>query len=137
MKESSFQLVGKPQVTKVQFEINKDFVFEKEVALEISNNVRVLKNSNEKKNESIVILSIDVFPSEELADVPFKMEIEIQGCFIWDEILANDNVQLDAMLKQNAPAVLYSYLRPIITLVTVEANMPPLVLPLMNFIEAE
>ena len=137
MKESSFQLVGKPQVTKVQFEVNKEYFFEKEVALEISNNVRVIKNKDEQKQDSIVVLSIGIFSSEEHTDVPFKISIEIQGCFIWDEKLAKDTVQLDAMLRQNAPAALYSYLRPIITLITVEANMPPLVLPLMNFIEIE
>lgn len=135
MKESSFQLVAKPQLIKVLFEINKDFVFEKEVALELSNNVRVLKNSNEQKKDSIVTLNIDIFPSKELADVPFKINIEIQGCFTWDETLVKDTVQLDALLRQNAPAALYSYLRPFITLITVEANMPPLVLPLMNFTE--
>ncbi len=137
MRESIFQIFGKPQITNIQFEVNKDFVFNKEVALEISNNVRVLKNNNEQKTESIVILSISIFSSEELGNVPFKLDIEIQGCFIWDDVLEKDTVQLDAMLRQNAPAALYSYLRPIITLMTVEANIPPLVLPLMNFSETE
>jgi len=41
------------------------------------------------------------------------------------------------MLRQNAPAALFSYLRPIVTQITVEANIPPLVLPLMNFTEKE
>jgi len=137
LKESSFQLIGKPQITMVQFEINKEYNFEKEIALEINNNIRIIKNEDDQKNDSIVILKICIFPSEEIKDVPFKMSIEIQGCFIWDESLAKDTLQLDALLRQNAPAVLYSYLRPIITLITVEANMPPLVLPLMNFIENE
>lgn len=137
MKESSFRLIGKPQITMVQFEINKEYTFEKEIALEINNNIRVIKNKDKQKNDSIVILKVYIFASEEIKDVPFRMSIEIQGCFIWDESLAKDTLQLDALLRQNAPAVLYSYLRPIITLITVEANMPPLVLPLMNFVEIE
>lgn len=137
MKESSFQLIGKPQITMVQFEINKEYIFEKEVALDINNNIRVIKNKDEQKNDSIVILKICIFSSEEIKNVPFKMSIDIQGCFTWNESLAKDTLQLDVLLRQNAPAALYSYLRPIITLITVEANMPPLVLPLMNFVEIE
>lgn len=133
MRESNFQLTGKPRISNIHFEVNKDFTFDKEVVVEINNNVRVLKS----KNESIVILTIGIFSAAELANVPFKLDIEIQGCFSWDDVLAKDAAQLDAMLRQNAPAALYSYLRPIITQITVEANIPPLVLPLMNFTEIE
>jgi len=67
----------------------------------------------------------------------FKLDIEIQGCFAWDDMLDKDTEQLDTLLRQNAPAALFSYLRPIVTQITVEANIPPLVLPLMNFTEKE
>lgn len=135
MKESSFQLVGKPRISKMLFETNKDFVFKDEVQLETNSNIHIIKNSDEQKNDSIVILKVGIFSSKSLSDVPFKLELEIEGHFMWDAKLAEDTYQLDSMLKQNAPAILYSYLRPIITLITVEANMPPLVIPLMNFSE--
>ena len=135
MKESYFQLVGKPQITKIKLDVNKDYIFEKEVTLEIDNNILVQKSADEQEKESIVVLKVGVFTSKELSVVPFKLDIEIQGCFAWDDVLDKDTVRLEAMLRQNAPAVLFSYLRPIVTLMTVEANMPPLVLPLMNFIE--
>ncbi|HOA55586.1 MAG: hypothetical protein GX385_10815 [Clostridiaceae bacterium] len=135
MKESNFQLVGKPQITKIKLDVNKDYIFEKEVTLEIDNNILVQKSADEQEKESIVVLKVGVFTSKELSVVPFKLDIEIQGCFAWDDVLDKDTVRLEAMLRQNAPAVLFSYLRPIVTLMTVEANMPPLVLPLMNFIE--
>ena len=135
MKESNFQLVGKPQITKIKLDVNKDYIFEKEVTLEIDNNILVQKSADEQEKESIVVLKVGVFTSKELSVVPFKLDIEIQGCFACDDVLDKDTVRLEAMLRQNAPAVLFSYLRPIVTLMTVEANMPPLVLPLMNFIE--
>ena len=133
MEKSSFQLVGKPRISKMLFETNKEFVFKDEVQLEMNNNIHIIKNSDEQKYDSIVILNIGIFTSKNLSDVPFKMNIEVEGHFIWDEKLEEDTLQLDSLLKQNAPAILYSYLRPIITLITVEANMPPLVIPLMNF----
>lgn len=117
------------------FEANKEFVFKNEVQLEMNNNIHITKNSDGQKYDSLVTLSIGIFTSKNLSDVPFRMNIEVDGHFIWDEKLAEDTLQLDSMLKQNAPAILYSYLRPIITLITIEANMPPLVIPLMNFCE--
>jgi len=135
LKESSFQLVGKPRISKILFETNKDFVLKDEVQLETNSDIHIIKNSDEQKNDSIVILKVGIFTSNSLSDVPFKMDLEIEGHFMWDDKLAEDTYQLDNMLKQNAPAILYSYLRPIITLITVEAIMPPLVIPLMNFSE--
>lgn len=134
LKESSFYLIGKPKITKILFEINKNFVFSDEVPLKVNNNVQIMKNTDAQKMESIVVLSFGVFASETLSDVPFKIDMEIEGHFSWDEKLSQ-STQLEDMLRQNAPAILYSYIRPIITLITVEANMPPLVIPLMNFCE--
>ncbi len=137
MIKSSFQLVGKPRISKMLFEANKEFIFKGEVQLETNNNIHIIKNSDEQKNNSIVILNVGIFTSKSLSDVPFKMDFEIEGHFIWDDKLAEDTFRLDSLLKQNAPAILYSYLRPLITLITVEANMPPLIIPLMNFYESE
>jgi preprotein translocase subunit SecB len=134
LKESSFYLIGKPKITKILFETNKNFVFSDEVPLKVNNNVQIMKNTDAQKTESIVVLSFGVFASETLSDVPFKIDMEIEGHFGWDEKLSQ-STQLKDMLRQNAPAILYSYIRPIITLITVEANMPPLVIPLMNFCE--
>ena len=82
MRESNFQLIGKPQVGRVyDLMLIKTVFFDKEVTLEINSNIRVLRNSREQKKEAIVILSIGIFSSKELPDVPFKLDIEIQGCF--------------------------------------------------------
>ena len=68
-----------------------------------------------------------------MEEVPFQFNMEIEGLFTWTEELGEKEELLETMLSQNAPAILYSYLRPLITLITVEADMPPLVIPLMNF----
>ena len=78
-------------------------------------------------------IKIGIFTLQELGDAPFQIKVEIEGYFNWDEDLGENAALLETMLKQNAPAILYSYARPLITLITVEANMPPLVIPLMNF----
>ncbi len=135
MKESSFQLTGKPKVTKISYESNEQYVFKDELVLELNNNIQVIKSNEKERRESIVILNVGIFTLKDISFVPFQINIEIEGRFKWDDKLEGTPEILEIMLKQNAPAVLYSYLRPIITLITVEGNMPPLVIPLVNFCE--
>ncbi len=133
MKESGLQLLGKPKLNSIIYETNRDFKIEGPLSLEISNDIRIIKDKDEQTNEAIVVLKIDIFAAREITEVPFKLSIEIEGCFKWTNELQENKELLDILLRQNAPAIIYSYLRPIITLITVEANLPPLVMPLINF----
>ena len=134
MKPSSFQLINKPRVTKNIFQVNKDYDFSGEVLLEIDKNIKVTKMSDEKM-VAIVTLNLRFFQNKDFKEVPFKLEMEIEGMFGWDNELEENPTQLEDLLKGNAPAILYSYLRPIITTTSIDANLPPLVIPLMNFRE--
>ena len=135
MKESNFQLTGKPKLNGFSLITNKEYKFNEELALEIDNNISIIKGTEEHARQAIVVLKIGIFSLQELSKVPFQINVEIEGYFNWDDELEKNAVLLDAMLKQNAPAILFSYVRPLITLLTVEADMPPLVIPLMNFKE--
>jgi len=135
VKESNFKIDGKPRLIHIQFETNKDYVFDDAISLEINNNVNIIRNSDGNPHQAIVTLTVGVFKSKKLIEVPFKIEMGIEGSFTWDEDLQKNTILLENMLKQNSPAILYSYLRPLITMITAEADMPPLVIPLMNFIE--
>jgi len=133
MRESVFQLIGKPRINRFNFQLNKEYNFNGEIKLELSNNIKVLRGIDENAHRAIVILDIGIFESHEKEEVPFQIHVEIEGHFKWDEILDKEEAMLEKMLKENAPAILYCYVRPQITSITVEANMPPLVVPLMNF----
>ena len=133
LRESNFQLVGKPKLNCIDYQTNRDFNFAQGVQLELNNEVAITKNSAEGSNEAIVLLKARIFAGKPLDEVPFQFNMEIEGFFKWTEELATNAELLDTMLNQNAPAIIYSYLRPLITLITVEADMPPLVIPLMNF----
>lgn len=134
MKPSNFQLIDKPRITKSIFLVNKEFNFSGEVSLEIDNDINITKTSDEEMS-STVILNLEFFKKSDIKDVPFKLEMEIEGVFGWDKELEDNLPQLEILLKENGPAILYSYLRPIITSLSVEASLPPLVIPLMNFRE--
>ena len=132
MRESNFQLIGKPVVTKSLFELNNEFDFQGDIALEIDNNIEIIKLENQPM-ESIIRLTLGFFTKSDFKKVPFKIEMKIEGHFKWDEELDEKEALLETMLKENAPAILYSYLRPLITSLTMEADLPPLIIPLMNF----
>lgn len=61
---------------------------------------------------AIVTLELRFFQKKDFKEVPFKLEMEIEGMFEWDKELEDDLNQLEVLLKENAPAILYSYLRP-------------------------
>jgi preprotein translocase subunit SecB len=135
LKPSNFQLIGKPRITKNVFTLNKEYDFEEEVSLEIDSDIKI-EGSSEIDMASIVTLKLNFFKDSDFEKVPFNLELEIEGTFGWDANLEQSSKQLEVLLKENSPAILYSYLRPIITGISIDANLPPLVIPLMNFREA-
>lgn len=134
LKPSSFQLINKPRVTKNMFQVNKDYDFTGEVLLEIDKNIKVTEVSNEEM-VAMVTLNLMFFKDKDFKEVPFKLELEIEGLFGWEKELEENPTQLEILLRENAAAILYSYLRPIITTTSIDANLPPLVIPLMSFRE--
>lgn len=134
LKPSGLQLINKPRITKNMFQVNKDYDFTGEVLLEIDKNVKVTEVSNEEMI-AMVTLHLMFFKDKDFKEVPFKLELEIEGLFGWEKELEENPTQLEILLRENAPAILYSYLRPIITTTSIDANLPPLIIPLMNFRE--
>lgn len=133
MKESVFQINGKPKINRFDFLLNPDFELNNEISLEVSNNVQIMKGIDENSNQAFVLLKLDVFKDQPFENVPFTISLEIEGHFMWNQ--ETDEETIEVLLRQNAPAILFSYTRPLVTLITVEANLPPLVLPLINFQE--
>ncbi|MCD6577996.1 protein-export chaperone SecB [bacterium] len=127
MKDSEFQLLSQ-RLRRVDFEINKGFKNKsKGIRLKLFPEAEVHKDK--KENKAIVIFKLKIFDKKELEKYPFFMNLEIEGVFSWSENVDN----IDEYLKINAPAVLMSYLRSIVTQLTVFAGYPPLILPLIDF----
>lgn len=62
---------------------------------------------------------------------PFNLEVILDGFFYIEE-LNRDN---EILLKENSLAILFPYLRNIISTITLNANVSPLILPTMNIVE--
>lgn len=127
MKESSFQLTEQ-KITKIDYKANKNFKFSG--ALNIEYDINVLSTLIED-GIGIVSLEVGVFNKKEFEEVPFVINISIDGEFAWDSSIKEDDLKI--LLEINAPAILLSYLRPFVSQITLFSGNPPLILPLINF----
>lgn len=117
-----------PGLTKLNFQINNDYEgstdSEPEIGISISHGI-----NKTKENEADVELSIEV--GELSNQVPFYVSLTIGAKFKLDGTI--DGTDFDRLLEVNAPALLFSYARPIISSVTNQAGIKPLNLPFVNF----
>ncbi|NFN81853.1 hypothetical protein FDB25_15800 [Clostridium botulinum] len=82
-------------------------------------------------NEFILYLSIEIFKDAEINNYPFEFNAELIGFFELEGV-AEDKKQSYA--EQNAVAILFPYLRALITTYTGAANVQPLILPPINVV---
>jgi len=81
-----------------------------------------------------VTLSFKIGPSDEVKDCPFIIEIDMRGHF---ELEPSENdVENHSFIHKNTIAIMFPYLRAIVSNLTINANIPPLVLPIINIAES-
>ena len=85
-----------------------------------------------EKDSSMVLLKLEI--GSKGSSSPFYILAEEVAIFNWDAD-AIDESQRDKLLKQNAPALLLSYLRPTIAMITSASPYASYNVPFMNFSE--
>ncbi len=126
MEKSKFQFKNQ-KIVQVEFSVNNNFDrSHNEVQLEIS-----MKEKHKKTStyQALSELEISVFKKEFNPQIPFYIRIIVEGEFKWEENIDNS----EQLLKINAPALLLSYARSMITQLTVFAGFEPLIIPLVDF----
>lgn len=127
MKPSNFQFIN-PYITDIYFKVNPDYTKDE---FDIQNEISVhINKSNDEANIAIVELEYKI--NSEEGNTPFNLNITVASKFTWDNL---DDKTLDIMLKNNAPALLLSYMRPIVSNITNSAGFPPYNIPFINFTE--
>ena len=90
------------------------------LTFDITNSTKI----NREKNKMEIILKVNVFKNQK--EVPFNMEVEMSGFF---ELEGEDDI---ARYEANAIAIMYPYLRAIVSTYTSSANVAPVILPAIN-----
>ena len=128
MKKSDFQFIN-PFLEELHFKENETFE-ESESNLEIENSfgVQIKRDKAGKKAKVELTLEINIDKKQS----PFELRIRLSSYFIWENM---DKQQVESMLKCNAPALLLSYMRPIVSSITGFSQFPAYNLPFINFNE--
>ena len=127
MKESFFQF-SNPELVNIEFCGNENFNEELFEGFSIDNNITISVLDEDIGNEALVSLNIII--GEKTENYPFYLSITMSAEFNCD---INKSDKFYQLLETNAPALLLSYARPIVSIITSQAGFPALNLPFMNF----
>ncbi|HWP95995.1 MAG TPA: protein-export chaperone SecB [Syntrophomonadaceae bacterium] len=90
----------------------------------------IVENPNDY-HEANIVLGVQI--GEESSLIPFRVELVIRGYFQLDESVDKDLAK--KMYAQNAIAILFPYLRSLVTDLTARSNHAPILLPTLNIIK--
>ncbi len=128
---SPFQFTA-PLLTESYFIVHREKRDKDTVNIHLHRNI---VKSQENPREALVEIKVQLnkIEDEELEDVCFVAEATMQSMFTWPEDLPEEKV--DYLLGVNAPALLISYIRPIIVQLTSASPIPVYNLPFLNLNE--
>lgn len=116
-------------VDEILFKINPEpNLGGEEICLKPNISKQVLQN-HEDKSKYIVKLCFEI-NNKNTSNAPFELKITLVGRFT-----LKGEVKNDTLIQENTVAILFPYLRSLISIVTLNANISPLLLPIMNIAE--
>lgn len=114
------------KVNKIEFENNEEYGGEE---VDIDFNIGTEIHISEDGEEMVVVLKTNVFEPKEGKVYPFRMYVEIEGYF---KSNLEDKEQQITQYGKNAVAILFPYVRALVSTFTANANVTPLILPTIN-----
>lgn len=80
----------------------------------------------------ILGLQVEVFRQAEDNNYPFNFKVEVLGTFEIDSV---DPVEKENLAEKNSVAILFPYVRALITTFTSASNVQPIILPPINVVK--
>lgn len=131
MGTSQFQF-SNPMLLALEFHINDTYDADvSEINVDISINVN---KERVNANEAVVELVMEI--GERYDRAPFYVRAVEGAMFRWDDDAFASEQQIEDLLDVNAPSLLLSYLRPIVSSVTSMSKYPTYHIPFINFNKA-
>lgn len=113
-------------VKNICFRYNMEY--KQDEAIEIKFDMDAEYHINREQGNMQIVLKTYIFDDEERKKYPFSMEVEVIGFFSMSD---TSDEQIERF-KPNAVAILFPYVRAIISSYTANANVAPLILPPIN-----
>ena len=115
------------QVLDLQFSLNADFVFKKgNIEINPSFHREIVSIDD---NQFKVILSVCIDAKQHSHPIPFTVHVKLAATFT----LANWSASMNSSITtDNTTAILFPYLRTLVSSITNMGNVPPYNIPIMN-----
>ncbi len=116
-------------VDYVNFSVNKEFNSDSvTIDFDLKRNVEISSD-----NKMTVNLIIDVFPDYKKVEFPFNLKASFTGFF---ELNVDEaEFEANSYAEINGVAILFPYVRALISTYTANANIQPLILPPINVVK--
>ena len=122
---------NKYDVNKIIFIKNAKFRKEEFNGLDLNIDTNFNYPKDTEDNSFTVNLKIELGKDAEKNNYPFNIVAEITGFFELDK---SELDRMKQFAEINAVSILFPYIRSLITTITANANIPPVVLPPMNIV---
>ena len=132
MRKSDFQF-SNPIIEKMDYEINEQFNPDESPFLNQHFHIDIARAEN--ANEAIVRLNIKIGIDENNPNAPFSINFTIGAKFLWGDVF--DEPTINGLLSVNAPSLLLSYARPIISTITSTSPVSSYNIPFLNFLDKQ
>ena len=126
MKQSDFEFTP-PRLIRLAFQENGGFLKEKFHGITLNSTTTV--NRSESSNHASV--QLDFLVGRKTEEEPFFAEASMVTNIRWEGDYEEETVE--AILSSNAPALLLSYLRPLISTVTGSSHFSHFDIPFLDF----
>ncbi|WP_346920616.1 protein-export chaperone SecB [Clostridium sp. UBA7339] len=114
-------------VESINFNTNFKFDGEqKEIEFDLDSDYSI------EENDFMLSLEVVIFPEAEKNNYPFTMEVKIIGLFEIDSQI--DEKTRENFIEKNSIAILFPYLRALVSVYSANANIGTLVLPPINVV---
>ncbi len=121
------------QIKLVGYSVDKmSFILNKSFKMTPNHKVQVKPRFNRditKRDQNSFILTLSLSFDDYNDDIPFYLDIQISGVF---QVNNWETEPALSVVKVNGTAILYPYLRSLVTTLTANGNVPPYILPITN-----
>ena len=115
----------KYEVDEISFKKNKEFKTNENNKEGLPIDLKIKPTVKIEENNMNILLQVRIFENMEKNNAPFEIKIDITGYF---KVSGTEPERL----KANAIAILYPYVRALVSTYTANANISPLILPAIN-----
>ena len=115
-------------VNYIEFKLNEPLEKNEKSKLDVNIETKITYNKKEA-NKFITTIKITIGDKGKSAKSPFYLSVEVIGFF---EVIEEEIHRVKQFAEINSVAILFPYVRALISTITANANIPPVILPPIN-----